>query len=138
MTDLNIIENQISQTEKYLKLLIYYQKLPREKIESDPHLRGGLERYLYLVTQSAIDLSEAIIAYKKLRKPTIMAESFEILAEEGILNYQLAQKLIRMVGFRNIIAHNYTELDYKIVFDVLHHRLQDIEEFLQSVRSVLQ
>ena len=137
MTNLNLIENQISQTEKYLKLLAYYQKLPEQKLESDPYLRGGLERYLYLVTQSAIDLSEAIIAYKKLRKPITLAESFEILAEEKIISQQSAEKLIRMVGFRNIIAHNYTELDYKIVFDVLHHRLEDIRDFLRSIRKVL-
>lgn len=137
MTNLNIIENQISLTKKYLKLLTYYQKLSEEQIKVDPHLKGGLERYLYLATQSAIDLSEAMIAYQKLRKPTTMAESFEILAEEGIVSQPLSEKLIRMVGFRNIIAHNYTELDYKIVFDVLHHRLKDIEDFLQSVQNVL-
>ena len=135
MTNLNLIENQISQTEKYLKLLEHYQKIAQDRIEGDPHLRGGLERYLYLAIQSAIEVAESMIAYKNLRKPTTLAESFEILYEEKIIDSSLAEKLIKMVGFRNIITHNYTEIDYKIVFDVLNNRLGDIRKFLDAVQK---
>lgn len=42
-----------------------------------------------------------------------------------------------MVGFRNVIAHDYTKLDYDVVYDVLHKRLVDIDEFLNVVEKAI-
>jgi len=38
-----------------------------------------------------------------------------------------------MVGFRNILAHDYSKLDYDIVGDVMRVGRQDIEKFLAEV-----
>lgn len=131
MTNLSVIENKISAIRQYLKLLEPYKNYPKEKIEQDAQIRGALERYLYLATQAVIDLAEAAIAFKKLRKPTTLSESFYILNEEGLISNELSEKLVRMVGFRNTIAHDYQRINYDVVFDVLHNRLKDIEEFVE-------
>jgi uncharacterized protein YutE (UPF0331/DUF86 family) len=136
MTARAAIENRISSARKYLTILERYKKYSREEIEHDVDIRGMVERYLYLAVQSAIDLSEAVISHKKLRKPTTMSESFSILEEQGLITRDLSARLTGMVGFRNIIAHDYEELDYDIVYDVLHKRLQDIEAFLDIITSV--
>jgi uncharacterized protein YutE (UPF0331/DUF86 family) len=133
MTSIDVIENKISAIRKYLSILNRYERFDRQKIENDTDIRGAVERYLYLATQSTIDLAESIIAYKKLRKPTTMAESFHILHEEGIISGELMQKLVQMTGFRNIIAHAYDDLDYDIVFDVLHNGKKDISDFLETL-----
>ena len=41
----------------------------------------------------------------------------------------------RMAGFRNIIAHDYVDIDYDKVYDILQNRLIDIEEFLEVVNK---
>lgn len=38
-----------------------------------------------------------------------------------------------MVGFRNRIAHDYGDIDNKILHDVLINKLQDIEEFIDRI-----
>jgi uncharacterized protein YutE (UPF0331/DUF86 family) len=38
----------------------------------------------------------------------------------------MARKLAVMVGFRNVIAHDYDEINYDVVYDVLHNKLLDI------------
>jgi uncharacterized protein YutE (UPF0331/DUF86 family) len=135
MTSINVIENKISAVRKYLAVLDRYQKYTRTEIENDIDIRGAVERYLYLVTQSTIDLAESIIAYRKLRKPSTMAESFHILHEAGLISAELMQRLVQMAGFRNVIAHAYEDLDYDIVFDVLHNGRKDISAFLEVVEK---
>lgn len=131
MTSIAVIENKISAIRKYLSILDRYKGFSRVEIENNIDIKGAVERYLYLVTQSTIDLAESIIAQKKLRKPTTMAESFHILHEAGFISDELKQKLVQMTGFRNVIAHAYDDLDYDIVFDILHNGKKDISAFLE-------
>jgi len=136
MTNLSVIENKISAAKKYLKILEKYQQYSRAEIENDIDRRGAVERYLYLAVQSAIDLAEAAIAYKNFRKPATLSESFYILEENGIIPRELTEKMVRMTGFRNIVAHDYEKLDYEIVYDVLKNRLRDIGNFTAQIAAL--
>ncbi len=133
MTNFATVENKISAVKKYLKILENYKKYSVEEIKKDITLKGAVERYLYLATQAAIDLGEAIIAYKNFRKPTTMSEVFYILNEEKIISADLTDKMVKMSGFRNTIAHDYEKVNYDIVYDVLQNGLKDIEKFLKSL-----
>lgn len=130
-----IIENKISDARKYLKILERYKKYSKEEILNDIDIKGALERYLYLAAQSVIDLAEAIIAYKKFRKPTTLSDTFYILNEENVITADLMEKMIKMTGFRNTIAHDYAKLNYDIVYNTLHNNLADIEEFLNVAEN---
>ena len=137
MTNSKTIENKISLVKKYIKILGDYKKYSKDEIQNDQTIKGAVERYLYLASQSTIDLSEAIISYKGLRKPTSMSESFSILNEEKIIPLELTNKMIGMVGFRNIVAHDYDKIDYDIVYDVLQSKLKDIEELLEILAKII-
>lgn len=136
MTNANIIENKISIIKKYLNTLERYKKYSQPEIENNPDLIGAVERYLHLVVQATIDLAEAVIAFRNFRKPTSMSENFDILNEENIVNNKLTEELVKMVGFRNVIVHDYDKVDYDIVFDVLHNKLKDIEKFLKIIENL--
>jgi len=130
MTNQSVIENKISAIRKYLNILERYKKYSRQEIEQDVDIRGAVERYLYLATQATIDLAEAVIAYHRYRKPTTMTDAFYILNEEGVIPNELTEKMVGMVGFRNVVAHDYDRINYDITYDILQNGLKDIEEFI--------
>ncbi len=138
MTSLGVLENKVSQVRKYLGVLRGYQGFSQEEIEMDVDRRGAVERYLYLAIQATIDLAEALISYKSLRKPATLADSFRILQEDGLLAEPLMRELIKMAGFRNIIAHDYAQINYGVLCQVLKERLVDIEAFLQIVKGAIE
>lgn len=133
MTNFTVIENRISSVKKYLRTLEDYKKYSRKEIEDSTVVRGAVERYLYLAAQATIDLAEAFISFKGLRKPSTMTENFYILNEEKIIPQDLTRKLVGMVGFRNILAHDYGEVNYDIVYDILQNKLINIKEFLKII-----
>lgn len=137
MSSIKVIENKISSAKKYLRILQRYKGYNKEEIENNIDIKGAVERYLYLAVQATIDLAEAVISYKGFRKPTTMSESFDILNEERIIPVKLTDKLVRMVGFRNILTHDYEKIDYEIVYDVLQKGIKDIESFLKKVEAKL-
>jgi uncharacterized protein YutE (UPF0331/DUF86 family) len=137
MSSVKVIENKISSAKKYLKILQRYKGYSKEEIQNNIDIKGAVERYLYLAVQAAIDLAEAVIAFKSLRKPTTMSEAFYILNEEAFISNKLTKELVKMVGFRNVIAHDYEDIDYDIVCGVLQKGVKDIEGFLDKIRKGL-
>jgi len=137
MTGLDVIEKGISNIKKYLSILSSYKGTSITDLLNDLTLRGAVERYLYLAVQATIDLSEAIISYKELRRPSTFSESFEILNEHNIISKEVKTNMIQMARFRNRIAHDYGDIDYNVVHDVLISRLTDIESFLEEISKKL-
>ncbi len=137
MTNISTIENKITSVRKYLKILSNFEKYSRKEIENDVNIRGAAERYLYLAAQSVIELAEAVISFKNLRKPTTLKEGFEILEEEKLISVELREKMINMVGFRNIVAHDYEKIDYDIVYDILQNKLTDIDDFVEQIKKLI-
>lgn len=137
MTGLDVIEKGISNIKKYLSILSSYKGTSITDLLNDLTLRGAVERYLYLAVQATIDLAEAIISYKELRRPSTFSESFEILNEHNIISKEVKTNMIQMARFRNRIAHDYGDIDYNVVHDVLISRLTDIESFLEEISKKL-
>ncbi|HEX9722339.1 MAG TPA: DUF86 domain-containing protein [Candidatus Paceibacterota bacterium] len=135
MSNIQVVESKISSIRKYLKLLERYKTYEQKEIENNPDLKGAFERYLYLAAQATIDLAEAVIAFKDFRRPTTYSDAFYVLDQEGFLAKELSEKLINMAKFRNIIAHDYEDVDFKIVYDAGQNRLVDIKQFIAVVRE---
>jgi len=135
MTGIEVIEKGKSKVRKYLDILEDYKDAKAESLEQDMTLRGAVERYFYLAAQGTIDLAEAIISYKELRRPATLSESFEILHSDKIISKELEEKMIKMTGFRNRITHDYGDIDHLVLYDILNNHLQDIEDFLAMISN---
>jgi uncharacterized protein YutE (UPF0331/DUF86 family) len=66
-----------------------------------------------------------------------MAAAFEALHTLHILSPDLANSMKKAVGFRNIAVHNYQEIDWGIVFNICHHKLDDFRTFAQAIAPLL-
>ena len=84
----------------------------------------------------AIDMANYIIKRDKLGIPTSSAESFELLARSNTINYELAQRLKQMVGFRNLAVHEYREIDFNRVAEIIEHDLNDLVVFMDRIMAL--
>ena len=84
-----------------------------------------------------MDVADHIVADERLRVPETAAGAFDVLAEHGILPPELGRSLGRMVGFRNILVHEYARLDAAIVLRVLRQDLGEIQAFRDAVLRYL-
>jgi len=81
----------------------------------------------------AIDLANMLIRRRRLGIPGESRESFTILGREGVIPTDLAGRLEKMVGFRNIAVHQYRDLDMDIVEAVIGRNLDDLLDFTQAI-----
>jgi uncharacterized protein YutE (UPF0331/DUF86 family) len=79
--------------------------------------------------EQAIDLANYLINKHKLGIPTSSTESFDLLRQKFIIDPSLAEKLKKMVQFRNTVIHQYQQTDISIVKAVIVSDLNDLIRF---------
>jgi len=133
----NRIKDKIKEIEKLLEEI---EGIIPEKFEiyaSDFKTKAACERYAEKIAESAVDLAFLIIKDKGLKIPEEEASSFDILAKEGVITADLAENLKKAKGMRNILAHEYGEIDDEIVFNAITEELVgDITEFIKNVERL--
>lgn len=85
--------------------------------------------------EQAIDAACREVSRRGLGVPTDSADAFTILEREAILSSTVADRMRRMVGFRNIAVHEYRKLDPAIVRTVVEHRLDDFASLCRELLS---
>ena len=138
MVDRYIVDVRIAKIREYVALLRKISKLADEKtFVKDPLIHGNAERYLQLAIQSVLDVSNHIVADMRLNLPADNRELVEMLATHKILPRPLSKKLAAMAGFRNILVHEYLEIDRRRVYAALQNDLPDFEKFIRAVTKLL-
>jgi len=87
--------------------------------------------------QACIDLASIIISTKGFKLPSKYKQSFDILRENHIIDSSLADKMKKMIGFRNIAVHDYKQLDINILKSILSNNLIDFEEFTKVILTYI-
>jgi len=85
--------------------------------------------------ETAIDLANHIIRACKLGIPVSSADSFKLLRTEQIIDSRLAERMEKMVGFRNTVVHQYTQVDIRIVKAVIVSELDELLAFADRIRE---
>jgi uncharacterized protein YutE (UPF0331/DUF86 family) len=83
--------------------------------------------------QLCVDIGAHIIADTELAPPHTMGQTFEVLAELGHIRPELAVRMKKAVGFRNLAVHSYEAIDWEIVHALATRHLSDFTDFAQSI-----
>jgi uncharacterized protein YutE (UPF0331/DUF86 family) len=85
--------------------------------------------------QAAIDLAAHVVSTEGYGIPAEVAETFSLLAQHAVIDTELANRLRKMVGFRNIAVHNYQALDPRIIEQIVESRLEDLRTFAAAITA---
>lgn len=94
---------------------------------SDMRTRLAVQHALQLAIQVCADVGAHLIAEEGLEAPSDYRGIFGALRERG-LDEELAARLSRAAGMRNLLVHQYLELDDEQVWEALG-RLDDLRAF---------
>jgi len=83
--------------------------------------------------ESSIDAAMHLVRIQRLGVPQESREAFELLERAGHLDGSLADRLKRMVGFRNIAVHDYQRLLLPIMLSVITEHLIEFEQFSSAM-----
>ena len=86
--------------------------------------------HLWQATQIVIDVAMGACLALRLGTPASYADAFRRLANAGVLEAALADRLVLAAGFRNVVAHAYESLDLLRVHRAATDGPRDLLRFL--------
>jgi uncharacterized protein YutE (UPF0331/DUF86 family) len=88
---------------------------------------------LHLAVENCIDIAAHIISENDWGVPGSASEMFYILEGKAILDPELTQRMIKAVGLRNLIVHEYGNINLKRLFATVSKDLNDLRTFLTII-----
>ena len=138
VVDRFVVTARITKIREYVALLRKIRGLADERrFVSDPLIYGNAERYLQLAIQAVLDISHHIVADRSLPLPADSKSLFDLLARQRVVSKGLSVKLAAMAGLRNILVHEYLEIDRRRIYKALTTELRDFETFVRAVTRLL-
>lgn len=104
---------------------------------ADTVLLDSVKYVLVTAIEGAIRASQHTAASEGWEAPATNADSFRVLAAHGVIDKALAGRLAAAAGFRNLLIHQYGDIDNERVVGHLDG-LSDLDEFVDAVTSWLE
>lgn len=132
MVDADVLRRRLQKLNEYLHILRETQQYSRSEFVGDPHLYGSAERFLQLSIEAINDMASHVIVDENLGAMERARDLPAIFESEGLIEKEMRDQWADMIGFRNVLVHDYLDIDRTIVYEAVQHRLDEIER-LRSV-----
>ncbi len=120
------MEHNIAQLRRF------QTRYTAQEVTGDTHLAWALRYGLFEAIQIVIDVSCHLVTRDHLGVPQTYGECVQLLQEHGYLSPTLAWRVKAMVGLRNILVHEYVQVDVEQILALLD-QLEDLEAFVEAV-----
>jgi len=92
---------------------------------------------LQMAIQECIDMASHIISEEGWGVPGSTNEMFYLLEENSYLERDLTERMVRSVGFRNLMVHGYVKIEMEEVYHIAQKDIHDLYKYLSAVFSKL-
>lgn len=127
------IDARLERIELTCRRLVETARRPLEEYLGNDDLQAATERRLMLAVQAALDVGSHIIASEGWKTPLGYAEVFGELAARDVIEPELGKRLQMAAGLRNLLVHDYLDIDPVRIHDSLAEDVADLLAFAASV-----
>lgn len=122
----------IEETVGYLRSWV----VTLEALQRDRRLRWAVERGLHVAAEALFDTGTHILAAEFQESIDEYREIPTRLCTRGVISAATADRLKGLAGFRNVLVHDYAEVDLARVLAGME-RLGDFDAFVADVEAFL-
>lgn len=137
MADVKMILERLKRLAEYVEFLNRKKSLRREEFLQSQESQLAVERALQLAIQIVIDIATHILSTTSNETPKDYSEAIIKLARIGVIPTAFANKIAPMPRFRNVLVHEYVDIDMNQVYRNLQDELDDFAEFARYINEWL-
>lgn len=142
MVRLDFVKRKIHLITDDLAKLASFKDEPYETLVENFTKLAAVERLLERIVTRAIDINEHLIA--ELERPETpkttrltYRDTFLKLAGLGVYPSDFAEQIAKSAGLRNILVHDYNDVDRHIVYDSINSCLEGYSRYIEYILDFL-
>ncbi len=136
MVDIELVEFKLQELNRYLVQLKKHQGAEASELTGDLDKAWIIQHGLQLTIQVVLDIGNHILAAEGVTVRDY-ADIFNELANLEIIPKKYAQSVKGMAGLRNLLVHEYAEVDMEKLTIILNNRLNDFALFASYIANYL-
>jgi uncharacterized protein YutE (UPF0331/DUF86 family) len=137
MIDQDLVRRKLARLNMYLDRLKPISELTFKEYISDFYKKTSAERLIQLIVECASDINSHVVLESGQRPPEDYTSSFVRAADAGLITHELAEKLKGSGGMRNIIVHEYMDIDDRKIYGILPKAISDFREYMRQSDNFL-
>lgn len=114
----------------------YQGSVSSQQLAKDRDAQHMVLHAMYIAVQATVDLAMHVAADRGLPQSSTYRAVFGQLADAGVIDAPLAARLEGWAGFRNVLAHFDSVVDYDRVHAALGE-VSDLEDFVSAVNALM-
>ncbi len=135
MVNPSVILTRTEQIERYLDRIRPFLSLTYDAFLKDEVAQDVVEYNLFQIVNHLIDLCQHVVVDEGYGFPETAYDAAQILLRRGILMQEDVEILKQMIGFRNVVGHDYININKEIVYHILSNGEKDIRALLTRIVS---
>ena len=133
MVDHDLILIKAGSVRRHLSRIVEKRNTDLQTFLNDIDRQESILFNMQIAIQNCTDIAAHIISEEGLGVPGSTSEMFYLLEENGYLDGELTGKMVKAVGLRNLIVHEYDKIELGQVFEIAKNDIKDLNEYLKSI-----
>ncbi len=133
---IDVLRRKLLAIEQTVDRLQSWLPISASTLARDIQLQWAVERGLQIAAEALFDAGSHVLAGEFREVVDEYGQIATRLAARGVIHPETAERLSGLAGFRNVLVHEYADVDLDKVVDGLE-RLDDLERFVVDVASWL-
>lgn len=135
--DVAMVQARLRTMRELLDDLDAAVPVPASRLREDRMLRHAVERILTQLVELAVSVNGHLGVARLGTGAATYRESFDLAVRAGALPAELAARLQPSVGLRNVLVHEYAEVDLVLVARGVELALADYRAYIRAVATAL-
>lgn len=135
--DSEVVLVRLRLIAKYCNTLEEFTSVSFNQYLNDFRQQLIVERLLQLMVEAATDINTYFLVQLHQISPSTYFDSFLEAGRQGIITPEFAAELAQSVGMRNILVHQYKDIDNQIVFGAIPKALEQYPLYMQQITAYL-
>lgn len=121
-----VIRRRLQKLDTFLEYLERAQTYSFDEFQSDIEVYSAVERNLQLAIEVLTDMASHVIIDEDLGSFERARELPNLFEKHGFIGEEERDTWKNMISFRNVLVHEYVDIERSRVYDILQHHLDDL------------
>jgi uncharacterized protein YutE (UPF0331/DUF86 family) len=128
-----VVEMRLKELDAVIRQLNKYRDIKPDTIKQDLEKRWVIERGIEAGAQLILEIADHILSNQFGYYSETYEDALKGLLEKNVISEELYSQIKGLGSLRNILVHQYVQIDLDIVFNSFHKSLKVFPLFAQEI-----